>query len=158
MPGRAREAAPVPGDAAATASSIDTDGDGIADTLAVRVDAHQTPRPGLFSRLGAFLGRSIVLIVFVAALVVAGAAATSLYHTRNDLQAASGRLETQQALLVAAQSDLKDADARITDLERSASDAGAAEAAAEAERDELALEARVLRNLLFDSERSSAAR
>jgi hypothetical protein len=86
----------VPGDAAASANAIDTDGDGIADTLAVRVDA-ASPRRSVLGRVGTWITRSFITIVLVAALVVAGAASAALLQTRDDLHVARTQLGEERA-------------------------------------------------------------
>ncbi len=149
-------AAPVAGDASASARHIDSDGDGIADTLAVRVDT-TAARPGAMHRLGAWMGRSITLLVVIAALVVAGAAATSLYHTRQDLADTQATLDQQEALLLAARDDAETARDEVTKLQREQGDATVELATVTAERDELALEARVLRRMLLEAERRADA-
>lgn len=136
---------------------VDTDGDGIADTLAVRVDA-VAPRVSLLRRLGTWLGRSILTVVFVAALVAAAAAATSLLHTRSDLDAARGELSGVRAQL---DSVTTERDAAIADnaaLAKDAANATAERDAATKEQAGLELENDVLRGMLVDAQPAAAAK
>ena len=136
----------VAGDANATASAIDTDGDGVADTLAVRVD---TERESVAGRIGSWIARSIVTLLLVASLVAAAAAGTAYLQTQQELDRTTALLETERATAADARADADRASARVTELEG---------AALEAERDQLALENKMLRGLLLDQEQAASSR
>jgi hypothetical protein len=149
-----RRPSTVAGDARASASAIDTDGDGVADPLAVRVDAE---RPSFLGRLGTWVARSIVTIVLVAAIVVAVAAGTSLLQTRDSLDAVTAERDAARTEVVDLRADLEAARSDVTRLETDAAGATGDAAKVETERDELELEVRVLRSMLLDAERRAAA-
>lgn len=143
----------VAGDARASATAIDTDGDGVADTLSVRVD---TERQSFFGRVGTWVARSIVTIVLIATVVVAVAASTSLLQTRNSLDAVTAERDAARTEVVGLRSDIDAAQADVARLERDAAGVTGDAATVEAERDELELEVRVLRRMLLDAERRAA--
>ena len=149
-----RRPSTVAGDARASANAIDTDGDGVADTLSVRVD---TERQSFMGRLGTWVARSIVTIILVAAIVVAVAAATNLLQTRDSLDAVTAERDTARTEVAALRSDLDAAQADVARLERDAAGATGDATRVETERDELELEVRVLRRMLLDAERRAAA-
>lgn len=149
-----RRATTVAGDARASASAIDTNGDGVADTLAVRVD---TDRQSFLGRLGTWIARSLVTIVLVAAIVAAVAASTNLLQTRATLEDVTAERDLARTELAQLRSDLDAAQADVARLERDAAGATGDTAALETERDELELEVRVLRRMLLDAERRAAS-
>jgi hypothetical protein len=144
--GARREAAttPVAGDANAVARAIDTDGDGVADTLSVRVDAE---REGARGRLAAWIGRSVVTLVLVAALVAAAAAGTAYVQSQRELDRTTAQLDAERAAADSARQDAASAHARVAELEG---------AAMKAERDELAAENEVLRRMVLGSGRTDS--
>jgi hypothetical protein len=137
-------AANVPGDANALASAIDTDGDGVADTLAVRVDAE---RPTVAARVGGWIARSIVTLLLVAALVAAAAGGAAYLQAQDELDRTTAQLEAEQVAAAEARAATVRLEARVAELEG---------AALEAERDALAAENDVLRRMLLESERRTA--
>jgi hypothetical protein len=147
LDGRTRpQPATVAGDARAIASPIDTDtdGDGVADTLAVRVD---TQRESRMSRLGSWIARSIVTLLLVAALVVAAAAGSAYLQSQRELDRTSAQLDAERAAAEDARQEAAQAAARVTELEG---------AALKSERDELAAENQVLRRMVLGSGRTTA--
>lgn len=148
-------AAPRDASPRSVSGPIDTDGDGIADTLDVRIDA--TPgKPGAMRSLGAWLGRSILTLVFVAALVAAGVAATAAFNAREQATVAEADLRVAEERLADAQRELEVVREDLAEA-REAATTGAADAAeVEGERDELLLEVTVLRRMLLDAERRAA--
>lgn len=144
----------VAGDANATARAIDTDGDGVADTLAVRVDAE---RESVASRIGGWIARSIVTLLLVAALVAAAAAASAYVQAREELDRTTAMLETERGVTADARREAAQANDRVASLESDATADAADAAKVAAERDELALEVKVLRGMLLDTERERRA-
>ena len=153
LDGRERRTHQLDGDAKASATPLDTNGDGVADTLSVRVDAH---RPSAMARFGTWVGRSLMTIVFIAALVAAAAAATSLVQTRAELDDTKAALTAERAATADARQDAEAAAARANKLELDAATAVTDGTQLEAERDELELEVEVLRGMLLDAERRAA--
>jgi hypothetical protein len=151
LDGDRRDGSAVAGDARTSANAIDTDGDGVADTLALRVDAE--PRRSAMQSLGAWIGRSIVTIVFVAALVAAAIAATTALNAREQLDVAKADLVTERTQLVETRADLEEVQAKLLAAERASGTAAVDVTRLETERDELELEVRVLRRMLLDAER-----
>lgn len=149
-----RRPATVAGDARASAQAIDTNGDGVADTLAVRVDAD---RQTFLGRLGTLVARSLVTIVLVAAIVVAVAAATNLMQTRVTLEGVTAERDAARTEIAELRSDLDTAQAKVARLERAAAGVTGDATRIETERDELELEVRVLRRMLLDAERRAAS-
>jgi hypothetical protein len=144
----------VAGDARAAASAIDTDGDGVADTLAVRVD---TERQSGVARFFGWVGRSLLTILFVAALVAAAVAATSMVQAREDRAEAIVERDAARGQLAEVERDLDAAEAKVATLTSEAASASTDATALETERDELELEVRVLRRMLLDAERRAAS-
>lgn len=142
------------GDANAAARAIDTDGDGVADTLALRVDAE---RPSLGGRVGSWLARSFVTLLVVAALLAAAVAATAWRSANDELERTTSQLDRQQALIDDLRAGEQRATRRAARLERQAGDATVGTARLQDERDELELEVRVLRGMLLDAEQQRAA-
>lgn len=137
----------------AGAAPIDTDGDGIADTLAVRVDqAH----PSLVQRFGRWLGRSIALVVFVAALVAAAVAATSYVQANAERDDARSELLQVRNELTRMTAERDAATAKVTKLTGDAATAKSELEAAQREQAELELQSRVLRGMLLDAEAPAA--
>lgn len=155
LDGRAGEAATVGGDAGAAARAIDTDGDGVADTLALRVDA-APDRRSAWGTAGAWIARSFVTIVLVAALVVAGMAITSLLQTRQQLDDARADVTRERSTADAARAEAADAQRDVARLERDAGTTTSDTAKLTDERDELRLENDVLRRMLLDADRGSS--
>jgi hypothetical protein len=152
LDGRQRSTA-VAGDARAAANAIDTDGDGVADTLALRVD---TDRPSASGRFATWIARSVVTVVLVAAIVVAAAASAAYLQSRDELDRATEQLSEQRGVAERARADADRAEARIATLESESTESAADVTAVTAERDELELEVRVLRRMLLDAERRAA--
>ncbi|MEO6867833.1 MAG: hypothetical protein ABI200_07410 [Gaiellales bacterium] len=122
-----------------------------ADPVPAAEPASKPPRQRTFWRaVGTFLTRSIVTIVIVAALVATAAAATSLYHTRTELDTARTSLATSSTKVDELQTKLDSATAGAASKERAAAEADAQIAALESERDGLELEVKVLRGMLVD--------
>lgn len=132
------QAGSVAGDARASARAIDTDGDGVADTLALRVDAE---RESLAARIGGWLTRSVVTLLLVASLVAAAGAGVAYQQAREDLDRTTALLEAERAAAAEARTEAEAARERVAELEG---------AALEAERDQLAAENELLRGLLLD--------
>lgn len=95
---------------------IDTDGDGVADTLALRVEAQQ-PKRRWIGVLGAWFGRFVVTIVVVAALVVAGMSITSTYYQRQDVQRMQREVASFKAEATSAQTQVRSLEKNIATLE-----------------------------------------
>lgn len=115
------------------------------------------PRRSVLRSLGSWIMRSLLTIVFVAALVAAGMAVTAAFtareasdHARSDLAAANASLETVRAELKNAQQEL--AQARADDAS-----AAAELETAKTRRDELQLESDLLRRMLLESKRGRNA-
>lgn len=145
LDGRTRpQPATVAGDANALASPIDTDGDGVADTLAVRVDAQ---RDSAMRRVGGWMMRSAVTLLLVAALVVAAAASSAYLQAQRELDRTTAQLDAERAAAQDARDEAATATARVAELEG---------AAVKSERDELAAENELLLGMLVDPERTAA--
>jgi hypothetical protein len=141
----------VAGDAAASANAIDTDGDGIADTLAVRVDTAPHRRSALRS-IGTWIARSCITFLLVAALVVAGAASAALLQTRDDLEVARAQVRDERDATREARAELDAATTKVDHLQQDAASASASSKDVADERDELQLEVKVLRHMLVESD------
>jgi hypothetical protein len=138
---------------ATRSATVDTDGDGIADTLALRIDQAPAERPGSVRSFGAWLGRSVATLVFVAALVAAGIAVTLAYEAREQAREATTDLRVAEAQAADAQEQVRALSQDLDQLRRDATTAEAEAVTLEQERDDLELENRVLRRLVVDAER-----
>jgi hypothetical protein len=154
LDGQRRTTGTVGGDARAAANAIDTDGDGVADTLALRVD---TERRSAFSRFGTWVARSLVTILLVASLVAAAAATVAYLQSREELTRVTDQLAAEREVVADARAEADRAGDRVATLEAEAVESAAGATSVEAERDELELEVRVLRRMLLDAERRAAA-
>lgn len=145
------------GAAALPAATVDTDGDGIADALAVRVDSAPKERSTLRA-FGRWLGRSIVSIVVVASLVGGAVAVSELLHAREQRDAAQAALSSVESERDEARAQVETLQADLQDARTATSEAEQATKAAETDRDGLELENQALRRMLLDAERGDTGR
>lgn len=152
-----RRAAPTATiDASSAVRAVDTDRDGVADTYAVRVDS--APRPSAMRSLGAWTARSIAIVLFAAALVAAGVAATYAFGAREDRSAAQAELTVVEADLAEARAEVDSLRDDLLAAREESSNTTVDVNRLETEREELQLEVTVLRRMLLDAEQRASER
>lgn len=120
-----------------------------------RMEPVTPPHRSVWRSIGSWTGRSILTIVFVAALVTTGMAVTAAYTAREQLDAVRSDLASTSESLESARAELVDVRADLADAKTDDAAASADVTAALTRRDELQLEVDVLRRMLLQSEQSS---
>lgn len=140
---------PVTYDAVSTSPAVDGPRPLRVETVA--------PKRSWIRAFGAWLGKSLVALVLVASLVAAAAAATSLYHTRQDLRDARRDGDTARAAITKANQRAEASASKVSKAVEARDSALAKNTDLARTNKELGIEVKGLRALLADDDTAAAA-